>query len=161
MAFDGVTKDDFKAPEGDIGKQISDDFVAGNDLLFTVLSAMGEGRPSVTRSNTQHACDNHKADFGYTGSCAGAGLKAFREILMKFEYQKADKCCRGRYKNQEAIIVYQQSSQLALIGDPVNKNTLISGWRLGAAQYQNVINSCSLTYRSFIDEDLFEQTPFV
>lgn len=49
MAFDGVTKDDFKAPEGDIGKQISDDFVAGNDLLFTVLSAMGEGRPSVTR----------------------------------------------------------------------------------------------------------------
>lgn len=112
-------------------------------------------------SNTQHACDNHKADFGYTGSCAGAGLKAFREILMKFEYQKADKCCRGRYKNQEAIIVYQQSSQLALIGDPVNKNTLISGWRLGAAQYQNVINSCSLTYRSFIDEDLFEQTPFV
>ncbi|KAK3831015.1 MAG: hypothetical protein J3R72DRAFT_455331 [Linnemannia gamsii] len=96
-------------------------------------------------SNTQHACERHKADFGYTGSCAGAGLKTYREILMKFEFQKADKCCKGRYKLQEAIIVYQQSSKLAIIGDPTRTNTIISGWKLGDAQYQNVVTSCSLT----------------
>jgi len=112
-------------------------------------------------SNTQHTCASHKADFGYAGSCDGAGLKDFRDILMKFEYQKADKCCKGRYKLQEAIIVYQQSSKLALIGDPTKKNTLISGWRLGQAQYDNVVKSCSLTFRGDFGGDLHGQTPFV
>ena len=42
MTNDGTAKDDVKVPEGDLGKQISDDFEAGKDLLVTIISAMGE-----------------------------------------------------------------------------------------------------------------------
>ncbi|KAF8172817.1 eukaryotic translation initiation factor 5A-2 [Mycena galopus ATCC 62051] len=42
MNQDGVPKDDVKVPEGDIGKQIKDDFDAGKELLVTIVSAMGE-----------------------------------------------------------------------------------------------------------------------
>ncbi|KEP50169.1 putative eukaryotic translation initiation factor 5A (EIF-5A), partial [Rhizoctonia solani 123E] len=42
MTTDGVPKDDVRLPDGDIGKQIQDDFEAGKDLLVTVCAAMGE-----------------------------------------------------------------------------------------------------------------------
>ncbi|KAJ3229388.1 Eukaryotic translation initiation factor 5A [Chytriomyces hyalinus] len=42
MTDAGTTKDDVKVPEGDIGKQIIDDFAAGKDLSVTVITAMGE-----------------------------------------------------------------------------------------------------------------------
>jgi len=42
MTQDGVSKDDIKAPESDLGKQIQEDFEAGKDLLITIVSAMGE-----------------------------------------------------------------------------------------------------------------------
>jgi hypothetical protein len=42
MTQDGTAKDDVKVPEGDLGKQIEDDFAAGKDLLVTIVSAMGE-----------------------------------------------------------------------------------------------------------------------
>ncbi|KAH7924440.1 eukaryotic translation initiation factor 5A-2 [Leucogyrophana mollusca] len=42
MTQDGTAKDDVKVPEGDLGKQITDDFEAGKDLLVTIVSAMGE-----------------------------------------------------------------------------------------------------------------------
>lgn len=42
MTQDGTAKDDVKAPEGDLGKQIQDDFDAGKDLLVTIVAAMGE-----------------------------------------------------------------------------------------------------------------------
>ncbi|KAG0374360.1 hypothetical protein BGX24_010493 [Mortierella sp. AD032] len=102
---------------------------------------MSISQARTTIKNTQGTA--HKQSF--TRSCAGAGLKTYRDILLKFEFQKADKCCKGRYKLQEAIIVYQQSSKLAIIGDPTRTNTIISGWKLGDAQYQNVVSSCSLT----------------
>ena len=42
MTADGTSKDDVKLPEGDMGKQIQADFDDGNDLLVTIVSAMGE-----------------------------------------------------------------------------------------------------------------------
>lgn len=42
MTQDGTAKDDVKVPEGDLGKQITEDFEAGKDLLVTIVSAMGE-----------------------------------------------------------------------------------------------------------------------
>ena len=42
MTNDGTAKDDVKVPEGDMGKQIQDDFEASKDLLVTIVSAMGE-----------------------------------------------------------------------------------------------------------------------
>lgn len=42
MAQDGTSKDDVKVPEGDLGKQISEGFEAGKDLLVTIISAMNE-----------------------------------------------------------------------------------------------------------------------
>lgn len=42
MTSDGTPKDDVKVPEGDLGKQIQDDFDASKDLLVTIVSAMGE-----------------------------------------------------------------------------------------------------------------------
>ncbi|KAJ3483836.1 hypothetical protein NLI96_g6043 [Meripilus lineatus] len=42
MSQDGNSKDDVKVPEGELGKQIEDDFDAGKDLLVTIISAMGE-----------------------------------------------------------------------------------------------------------------------
>lgn len=47
MTQDGVPKDDVKVPEGDLGKQIQDDFDAGKDLLVTIVSAMGEEQVST------------------------------------------------------------------------------------------------------------------
>lgn len=38
----GSTKDDVKLPEGDLGKQIQEEFDAGKDLLVTIIAAMGE-----------------------------------------------------------------------------------------------------------------------
>ena len=46
MTQDGAAKDDVRVPEGEIGKQISDDFDAGKDLLVTIVSAMGEEQVS-------------------------------------------------------------------------------------------------------------------
>ncbi|KAJ7160879.1 eukaryotic translation initiation factor 5A [Mycena filopes] len=42
MTQDGTPKDDVKVPEGEMGKQIQDDFDAGKELLVTIVSAMGE-----------------------------------------------------------------------------------------------------------------------
>ena len=42
MLQDGTAKDDVKVPEGDLGKQIEEDFEAGKDLLVTIVSAMGD-----------------------------------------------------------------------------------------------------------------------
>jgi translation initiation factor 5A len=42
MDGDGNSKDDVKVPEGDLGKQISEGFEEGKDLLVTVVAAMGE-----------------------------------------------------------------------------------------------------------------------
>lgn len=42
MTQDGVAKDDVKLPEGDMGKQIQEEFESGKDLLVSVVSAMGE-----------------------------------------------------------------------------------------------------------------------
>jgi len=42
MTGDGVSKDDVKVPEGDMGTQIAADFEAGKDLLVTIVSAMNE-----------------------------------------------------------------------------------------------------------------------
>ncbi|KAJ7670531.1 eukaryotic translation initiation factor 5A [Mycena rosella] len=42
MTQEGVAKDDVKVPEGELGKQIQDDFDNGKDLLVTIVSAMGE-----------------------------------------------------------------------------------------------------------------------
>ena len=48
MTQDGAAKDDVRVPEGEIGKQISDDFDAGKDLLVTIVSAMGEEQVSFS-----------------------------------------------------------------------------------------------------------------
>lgn len=42
MTQDGVTKDDVKVPEGDLGKEIQAKFDDGGELLVTIISAMGE-----------------------------------------------------------------------------------------------------------------------
>ena len=42
MTQDGTPKDDVKVPEGDLGKQIEQEFDVGKDLLVTIVSAMGE-----------------------------------------------------------------------------------------------------------------------
>lgn len=42
MTNDGVSKDDVKIPEGDIGKEIQEAFEDGKDLLVTIIAAMGE-----------------------------------------------------------------------------------------------------------------------
>ncbi|KAH9821013.1 translation protein SH3-like domain-containing protein [Melampsora americana] len=40
--MDGVAKDDVKTPEGDLGKDLQEQFDAGKDLYCTITSAMGE-----------------------------------------------------------------------------------------------------------------------
>jgi len=42
MSSDGVTKDDVKVPDDELGKQIEADFTEGKDLLVTIITAMGE-----------------------------------------------------------------------------------------------------------------------
>ena len=42
MTQDGTAKDDVKVPEGDLGKEISEAFDSGKDILVTIVSAMGE-----------------------------------------------------------------------------------------------------------------------
>ncbi|KAH9964941.1 initiation factor 5a [Russula dissimulans] len=42
MTVDGVSKDDVKVPEGDLGTQITSGFEEGKDLLVTIVSAMNE-----------------------------------------------------------------------------------------------------------------------
>ncbi|CAL9738145.1 eukaryotic translation initiation factor 5A-1 [Monosporozyma servazzii] len=42
MNMDGDTKDDVKAPEGELGDQIQAAFDDGKDLMVTIISAMGE-----------------------------------------------------------------------------------------------------------------------
>jgi len=50
MTPDGTAKDDVKVPEGDIGKQIAEDFEAGKELLITVIAAMGEEAAIAVRA---------------------------------------------------------------------------------------------------------------
>lgn len=42
MLPDGTTKDDVKLPEGELGEKLEEQFEEGNELLISVVSAMGE-----------------------------------------------------------------------------------------------------------------------
>ncbi|QHS74277.1 translation elongation factor eIF-5A [Saccharomyces paradoxus] len=42
MTMDGETKDDVKAPEGELGDTMQAAFDEGKDLMVTIISAMGE-----------------------------------------------------------------------------------------------------------------------
>jgi translation initiation factor 5A len=42
MTQDGDTKDDVRAPEGDLGETLQSAFDEGKDLLVTIISSMGE-----------------------------------------------------------------------------------------------------------------------
>jgi len=42
MTQEGVSKDDVKVPDSDLGKEIADAFEEGKDILVTIVSAMGE-----------------------------------------------------------------------------------------------------------------------
>ncbi|KAK5781026.1 uncharacterized protein PWA37_001941 [Arxiozyma heterogenica] len=42
MTNDGETKDDVKAPEGELGEQLQTAFDEGKDLMVTIITAMGE-----------------------------------------------------------------------------------------------------------------------
>lgn len=42
MTQDGVSKDDVRVPDGDLGKEIQAGFEEGKDLLVTIVSAMNE-----------------------------------------------------------------------------------------------------------------------
>ena len=42
MDNDGETKDDVKAPEGELGEQLQAAFDEGKDLMVTIIAAMGE-----------------------------------------------------------------------------------------------------------------------
>ena len=42
MTNDGATKDDVKAPEGELGDKMAAEFDDGKDLLVTIIAAMGE-----------------------------------------------------------------------------------------------------------------------
>lgn len=50
MNQDGVSKDDVKIPESELGDQINTDFEDGKDLLVTIISAMGEEQVSSFES---------------------------------------------------------------------------------------------------------------
>ena len=50
MTQDGTPKDDVKVPEGDLGKQIEQEFDGGKDLLVTIVSAMGEEQVNLSCS---------------------------------------------------------------------------------------------------------------
>jgi translation initiation factor 5A len=42
MDSDGNAKDDVKVPDSDLGKEISNAFDAGKDLMVTIIAAMGK-----------------------------------------------------------------------------------------------------------------------
>ncbi|KAG6853856.1 translation initiation factor eIF5A [Blastosporella zonata] len=42
MCNDGSSKDDVKVPEGDLGREIQNNFDEGKDLLVTIISALNE-----------------------------------------------------------------------------------------------------------------------
>ncbi|KAF3904836.1 hypothetical protein ABW20_dc0105334 [Dactylellina cionopaga] len=42
MTGDGVSKDDVKVPDNDLGKEIEDGFEDGKDIMVTIVAAMGE-----------------------------------------------------------------------------------------------------------------------
>jgi translation initiation factor 5A len=52
MDDQGVTRDDLKVPDGDIGLEIRSSIEDGNDILCTVLSACGEEAVIATKVNT-------------------------------------------------------------------------------------------------------------
>lgn len=59
MTQEGVSKDDVKVPEGDLGREIQAGFDNGQDLLVTIISAMGEEQvrqPFLSLWNTKLNC---------------------------------------------------------------------------------------------------------
>ena len=42
MMDNGDVREDLRVPDGDLGKEIENKFAAGEEMLVTVLSAMGE-----------------------------------------------------------------------------------------------------------------------
>ncbi|XP_071537109.1 eukaryotic translation initiation factor 5A-1 [Panulirus ornatus] len=51
MMDSGEVRDDIKVPEGDLGTEIKSKFEGGEDLLLTVLSAMGQETVVATKPN--------------------------------------------------------------------------------------------------------------
>ncbi|KAG8765629.1 Eukaryotic translation initiation factor 5A, partial [Ceratobasidium sp. 428] len=80
MNQDGVSKDDVKVPEGDIGKQIQDDFEAGKELLVTIVSAMGEEQAIAVKEAPKGNYGGWTRCFGVYGD-AGSFIALFTQIL--------------------------------------------------------------------------------
>jgi len=49
----GDTKEDLKLPEGDLGKEIKDRFAAGEELMLSVIAAMGEEAVIAVKTQTK------------------------------------------------------------------------------------------------------------
>lgn len=49
----GERKDDVKVPETDLGKEIQSKFESGDDILVTILKAMGEEAAVGTKAMTK------------------------------------------------------------------------------------------------------------
>jgi len=58
MTNEGVSKDDVKVPEGDLGKEIMAGFDEGKDLLVTIIKAMNEEQVRYTCSPSLDAFHN-------------------------------------------------------------------------------------------------------
>ena len=48
----GASKDDIKLPDGDLGKEIQDKYDKGEDIMVTILKAMGEETAVGTKTMT-------------------------------------------------------------------------------------------------------------
>lgn len=82
MTTDGTPKDDVRVPDGDLGKQIEEAFEAGQDLIVSIVGAMGEEgsylliAQSRTPNSTekQHACPSKRLPralkFLSSGTCS-------------------------------------------------------------------------------------------
>ncbi|CAE6508672.1 unnamed protein product, partial [Rhizoctonia solani] len=75
MTTDGVPKDDVRVPDGDIGKQIQDDFEAGKDLLVTVTAAMGEEQAIAVKEAPTKS---------YSTKKYGTEVKAIQEVFPEW-----------------------------------------------------------------------------
>lgn len=82
MTNEGVSKDDVKLPEGELGDQIQQMFDDGKDLLVTIVAAMGE----------EHALGVKEAPTGVSAGRGAVVVAAVVSAALRRPRPSADLC---------------------------------------------------------------------
>ena len=120
--------------------------VAKNSIREAIDGVVGRNAVKeeikFTRSQLQHAYDNHAQDFGFLGNKNNQTLTDFNLALESHVFASNTKVIEGTYRGLPVTHFVDPNTGLNVIRDA--NGDFLSGWKLSADQLKNVLSRGSL-----------------